>query len=157
MNLLSTAVQNVTFFQAFTLAIAFLGAVLGVINTWHGLDKSRVKLKVRPSHVIPYGGADPTINFCIEITNLSAFAVTVREAGVFYKDTTSRGAFISPTIVDGKPWPRRLEPRSSVTIYGRRPSRAEGLVKCAYAKTECGITQRGNSPALRQIAREQSR
>jgi len=27
--------------QAITLAIAVLGAVLGVINTWHGLDKTR--------------------------------------------------------------------------------------------------------------------
>jgi hypothetical protein len=149
-----TAIQDVTLIQAVTLAIAFLGAALGVINTWHGLDKFRVKLKVRPAHAIPLGAADPSIEFCIAVTNLSAFAVTVADVGVFYHGKKSRGAFIRPIFADGGAWPRRLEPRSSVTIYGRKPSRLDGHVKCAYAMTECGITQTGTSPALAQIARE---
>jgi len=37
---------------------------LGVINTWIGLDKSRVKLKVSPAPTIPVGGADPRLQFC---------------------------------------------------------------------------------------------
>jgi hypothetical protein len=156
MNLLSTAVQDVTFFQALTLAIAFLGAVLGVINTWHGLDKSRVKLRVRPAHAIPYGAADPRIEMSIEITNLSSFAITVREVGLFYKHTKARGAFPNPILFDGGSWPRRLEPRSSVMICARRPAGSPGPIKCAYARTECGVTQTGNSPALRQISREES-
>lgn len=138
---------------AITLAIAFLGAVLGVINTWHAIDRKRVKIRVRPKHAISVGAADPRITFCIEITNLSEFAVTVDEAGVFYKGIDSRGAYTRPILIDGKSWPRRLEPRSSVTVYGQPPEPKPGHpLKCAYARTECGVTRTGVSPAFKQLA-----
>jgi len=146
--------ESITIIQGITLSIAVLGAVLGIINTWHALDRSRVKLKVRPAHAIPVGGADPELTFFIEVTNLSAFAVTVHDVGVFYHGTDRRGSFVRPVLIDGGPWPRRLEPRSSVTVYGQRPeSSPEMRIKCAYAKTECGVTKTGSSPALKQIAR----
>jgi hypothetical protein len=146
--------ENITIVQAVTLSIAVLGAVLGLINTWHGLDKSRVKLKVRPAHAIPVGAANPALTFCIEVTNLSAFAVTVYDVGVFYNGTDQRGSFVQPVLIDGGQWPRRLEPRSCVTVYGQRPeSRPNQHIKCAYARTECGVTKTGTSPALKQIAR----
>ena len=145
--------DNITIFEGITLSIAVLGAVLGIINTWHALDRSRVKLKVRPAHAIPVGGVDPRLTFCIEVTNLSAFAVTVHDVGVFYRGTDQRGSFVQPVLMDGGPWPRRLEPRSSVTVYGQRPeSFPNQRIKCAYAKTECGVTKTGSSPALKQIA-----
>jgi hypothetical protein len=56
--------------QALTLTVASVGAVLGIINTWHGLDKSRVKLKVSPAQAIPVGDIDSKLRFCIEVTNL---------------------------------------------------------------------------------------
>jgi hypothetical protein len=139
--------------QGVTLAIAVLGAVLGVINTWHALDRSRVKLRVRPKHAIPVGGFDPRLRFCIEITNLSAFAVTVEETGVLYEGSTSRGAFVPPVLVDGGAWPRRLESRSSVTVYAQPPEPLEGhALKCAYARTACGVVRKGTSPAFKQLA-----
>jgi hypothetical protein len=144
---------SVTLIEAITLSIAVLGAVLGVINTWHALDRSRVKLKVLPAHAIPSGGADPRIKFGIGVTNLSAFPVTISEVGVLYEGTNTRGAIIQPLLVDGGRWPRRLEPRSSVTVYGQAPESTPDLrIRCAYATTECGHTKKGNSPALRQIA-----
>ena len=139
--------------EAITLAIAVLGAVLGLINTWHAVDKKRVKMRVRPKHAIPVGSADPRITFCIEITNLSEFAITVDEAGVFLKGTDARAAYTQPILIDGKPWPRRLEPRSSVTVYGQPPQAKPGQsLKCAYARTECGVTRTGTSPAFKQLA-----
>jgi hypothetical protein len=139
--------------QSITLSIAVLGAVLGIINTWHSLDRSRVKLKVRPAHAIPVGGVDPRLTFSLEITNLSGFPVTVEEAGVFYKGTKKRGAFIQPLVGDGGPWPRRLDSRSSVTLYTETPDSTPDLrIRCAYVKTQCGVTKTGNSPALRQIS-----
>ena len=144
---------SVTLIEAITLSIAILGAVLGVINTWHALDRSRVKLKVLPAHAIPVGGADPRLKFCIGVTNLSAFPVTISEVGILYEGTNKRGVFIEPFLADGGPWPRRLEPRSSVTVYGQVPDSTPDLrIRCAYATTECGHTKKGNSPALRQIA-----
>lgn len=139
--------------QAVTLVIAVLGAVLGVINTWHGLDKSRVKLEVRPAHAIPIGAVPTNIALSIEVTNLGSVPVTVYDVGVFYYGTDKRGSIVQPLLVDGGPWPRRLEPRSSVTVYGQRPQSIPGhRVKCAYARTQCGVTKTGTSPALKQIA-----
>jgi hypothetical protein len=144
---------NITIIQGITLSIAVLGAVLGIINTWQALDRSRVKLKVLPAHAIPVGGVDPRLTFCIEVTNLSAFAVTVHDVGVFYCGTDRRGSFVHPVLMDGGAWPRRLEPRSSVTVYGQRPeSFPNQRIRCAYARTECGVTKTGSSPALEQIA-----
>ena len=140
--------------EGITLAIAVLGAVLGLVNTWHSLDRSRVKLRVRPKHAIPVGAADPRLTFCIEVTNLSSFAVIIEETGVFYKGTDSRGAHTEPVLIDGGAWPRRLEPRSSVTVYGQRPTAELGhALKCAYASTACGVTRRGTSPAFKQLAK----
>lgn len=139
--------------QGVTLAIAVLGAVLGVINTWHALDRTRVKLRVRPKHAFPVGGFDSRLTFCIEITNLSAFAVTVEEAGVLYKGSNSRDAYTQPVLIDGGAWPRRLESRSSVTVYGQSPEPHLGhALKCAYARTACGVVRKGTSPAFKQLA-----
>ena len=137
------------------MGIAILGAVLGVINTLHSLDSSRVKLRVVPGHVIPGGTAPRGVNIYVAITNLSTFPVTVNEVGFFYRGTDKRGVFVYPVVGDGGPWPRRLEPRSSVSVYDEAPEALPGhAVRCAYARTDCGVTKEGKSPALRQIARE---
>lgn len=142
-----------TIIEAVTLSIAVLGAVLGLINTWLGLDKSRVKLRVRPMHAIPVGSADPRLTVCIEVTNLSVFAVTIDDVGFLLSGTKSRAAYTQPVLIDGGRWPRRLEPRSSVTVYGQPPEPSSGArIKCAYARTECGVTQTGVTPAMKQIA-----
>jgi len=142
-----------TTIEGVTLSLAVLGAVLGVINTWKALDKDRVKLKVVPKRAIPFGAAHPRLTFCIEVTNLSGFPVTIEEAGVFYKGTERRGAYVSPVLVDGLPWPRRLEARTSVTVYGEPPEPLGTYrLKCAYARTSCGVTARGTSGALKQLA-----
>ena len=145
--------ETVTVVEGVTLAIAVLGAVLGVINTWRAIDASRVKLKVLPKHAIPVGSADPSLQFCIAVTNLSTFPVTVNEVGVDYKNTDKRCVYFEPTLLDGGPWPRRLESRSTVTVYGPRPDLMPGHpIECAYAETDCGTKKRRTSPALKQIA-----
>jgi hypothetical protein len=146
--------ETLSAIQAATLAIAVLGAVLGVINTWHNLDKARVKLRVRPAHAVPLGETDPNLTFCVEVRNLSAFAVTISEVGVLFRGTMDRGAVLQPVTPDGGQWPRRLEPRTSVTVYSHSPTSRNGhKLKCAYAKTQCGYTKTGTTPAFRQIAR----
>lgn len=145
---------DMTIVQIATTSFAFVGAVLGVINTWHGLDKSRIKLKILPAHAIPFGGMDERLRFCIEITNLSSFPVTINDAGVLFHGTKHRAAIVSPVFLDGGTnWPRRLEPRSAITVYSQIPRSENGKkIKIAYATTQCGHTQTGNSPALHQIA-----
>jgi hypothetical protein len=137
-----------------TLAVAVLGAVLGIINTCHALSRSRLKLRVLPAHAIPIGSADARINFSIEVTNLSEFAVTIREAGFLLEGTEARASMIRPILLDGGTWPRRLEPRTSVTAYAivAPPLNNGPRIRCAYARTDCGRQRTGNSPALDQIA-----
>lgn len=144
---------DITMIQAFTIATASVGAVLGILNTWRSIDQSRVKLKVVPKQVIPYGAAPKNIGFCVEVTNLSLFPVTVDDAGVFFHGTKNRASIIQPVFTDNGSWPRRLEPRSSVSIYSELPYSTSGRkIRCAFVRTQCGRVETGTSPALRAIA-----
>jgi hypothetical protein len=156
----------------FTISCAVIGAVLGVINTWHGLNQRRVKLKVVPKIAYPRRHAesglvagymevtDPSVfpvqggqeMGCIEVTNLSAFPVTVREVG-FTIDALGkkmRAVISLPIVRDGGSWPRRLESRASVSMYFDLGCLKRNN-KRAYALTDCGTVGYGNSPALRSI------
>ncbi|QLE85710.1 hypothetical protein FLM48_11905 [Shewanella sp. Scap07] len=149
--------DGVTNLQLATFSIAVLGAVLGIINTWHNLDKKRLKVKVTPLNVVPVGGLDPRLRFGVSIVNLSDFPITVSDAGVLVKETGDHMAIVNPVFSDGGNWPRRLEPRSSVTAYSQVPTPPQGKsMGLAYARTECGALLKGNSAALKQIAREQN-
>lgn len=143
--------------EGVTLGIALLGAALGIINTWHSLDQSRVKLKVLPAQAFSVGAAPDNIDVSVTVTNLSSFPVTVNEVGFYFDGLAhndKRCVFTQPVLPDGGPWPRRLEPRSSVSVFGELPDPAKGLkIRCAYARTDCGITKEGDSPGLRQAAR----
>jgi len=142
--------------DAITLCLASVGAVLGVINTWKALDRDRAKLKVIPKHAIPFGDADPRLRFGIEVINLGTFALTVREVGVLYYGVQHRGAIVRPILLDGGPWPRRLEPRTAVSVYSQGLPSQDGRVRCAYAMTDCDLMFEGSSPALEQMSRELS-
>src|SRR5678815_1261184 len=89
----------------FTLSCAVVGAVLGIINTWHGLNQRRVKLKVLPKVAYPIshsGEFGPEMG-CIEVTNLSTFPVTVRDVGFTIDGdprTHARAAIIQPIVQD---------------------------------------------------------
>lgn len=139
-----------------TFSIASIGAVLGIINTWRAVDRDRPKLRVIPAHAIPVGGADPRLTFCIGVVNLSVVPLTVREVGVFYRGTNKRGTILLPVMADGGTLPRRLEPRTSISIYAEAKSigLAGHRIRSAYAMTACDLTFEGTSPALAQIARE---
>lgn len=136
-----------------TLAIAALGAGLGIINTWHGLNQRRVKLKVIPKIAYPvsHGGDFGQEMGCIDVTNLSVFPVTVRDVGFTIDGdprTKARAAILQPLVFDGGPWPRRLEARTSVSLYFDWTNLRRDIKK-AYVLTDCGNVAYGNSPALK--------
>jgi hypothetical protein len=145
----------VSYVQGITLAIAILGAGLGVINTWRAIDSTRLKVKVVPGYARFVGVADPSVRFYVGVTNLSSFPITVDNVGFLYRGTKQRGALVRYTLSDGGKLPRHLESRSSVSVYCDIPEPLRGHpVKCAYALTTCGVTCTGTSPALRKVVRE---
>jgi hypothetical protein len=135
-----------------TLAIAILGAVLGIINTWRNINKDKVKLKVIPKYAIFSDGEKEQL--CIEVINFSTFPLTIKEVGVQYYGTSERGAVIKPYIYDGGSFPRKLEQRTSLSAYlpiEILKSKDDHKVKCVYAMTDCGEIIKGKSPALKEM------
>jgi hypothetical protein len=141
--------------DVFTISCAVTGAALGMFNTWSSLYQRRVRLRVVPKIALPVtvlGDFGPEMG-CLEVTNLSAFAVTVSDVGFTIDDDPrkiSRAAIVQPIIHDGGTWPRRLEPRTSVSVYFN-PNAINQRIKKAYAMTDCGAVAYGDSQSLKEI------
>ncbi len=134
------------------IVLGCIGTLLGIMNIWKSMNDDRVKLLVLPKTAIPIGHSASDVDFCIEVLNKSHFPVTIVEVGFFLKGTTSRASIIEPIVIDGGSFPRRLEARSSVTVYLKaRKSGLDNSVKCAFAKTDCGEIRKGNSAALKHF------
>lgn len=144
------------------MTVALIGAGLGILNTWHNFNRQRVRLKVIPkcAWVVPAGIYSdvsrhrPTSNLCIEVVNLSEFPVTITNVGYCLPER-NRARVILPILTDNKGWPRRLQPRESVTAYVDK-NELSGSIGRAYAQTECGVTRFGNSKALMDYKRRRS-
>jgi hypothetical protein len=142
-----------------TTICAIVGAGLGVFNTLTGLSQRRVRLKVTPKLALhqPQGIYSTPNKLllngapAIEILNRSAFAVTISEAGFKLKREAEKLIPKPPFIIDGKPWPRRLEAREAVTVYFPRSNNFPKNLGSAYATTSCGKTVHGDSQALKKF------
>jgi hypothetical protein len=145
-----------------TLAVALLGAVLGVLSTCWQFNNSRVKLRVHFFFAVKFSDGFirqmpmPIQNFrefilshpgeplylSVEIINLSSFAVTINEIGFCDKNISDHRRFVAvaPEVIDEGAWPRRLVSRDAVVIYTLIGTKLETLVKYKklYAKTACG-------------------
>lgn len=134
--------DQVTAKDMFTISCAVIGAVLGIINTWNGLSQRKVRLRVVPKVAFPVSHSGRLMDEmgCIEVLNLSTFPLTVTEVGFTIDGdprTKRRAAIVQPLIHDGKPWPRRLEARESVTAYFKFDGLSHEIQR-AFAKTDCG-------------------
>ena len=145
--------------QYITLILATIGTVLGCVNTFDLLNKRRVRLRVVPQCAVFNGDGvwtsttqhDPRGTVCIEVTNLSAFPLTMQEVG-YTLPAPNRASIVKPVLHDSKGWPRRLEPRDSVTVYGVIADVPHNIRK-AFARTACGVKRFGNSAALDGLKR----
>lgn len=151
-----------------------LGAGLGIYNALHSRLQKRVKLKVVPKVAIPVRNGRGMLNDanpfreqrglspqqekfgCIEVTNLSSFAVTVDDVGFTIKGDprkNRRASVLQHILLDGRTWPCRLEPRTAVTAYFDL-NELRGHLEKAYALTECGAVGYGSSPALEGMKKQ---
>jgi hypothetical protein len=148
--------------SAITLAIACIGALLGVMNTWKMYDRDKVKLRVIPKMTLRPSPTSGNLleGMCIEVINLSYFPVTIDELGFQLKGTESRMAVTVPRFMDGGNFPRTLESRTAFTAYIEYqdiPLDSIKLIKCAYASTQCGERFTGKSKALQEIVDRSSK
>jgi hypothetical protein len=159
-----------------TSTAALVGMGLGIYNFFNARSADRVRLLVIPK-ASSYRGNDyagrelylqnrdaydmnhpsPPETLSLEVVNLSKFAVVVKEVGLKPSWSRSRITLVTPIIKDGKPWPRKLEPRESLVVsfvaQKLLESKDIGLVREAYALTTCGATCCGRSGALRDFIR----
>lgn len=154
---------------------AFIGIFLSIYNFVIERRKRSVRLKVIPKTTRQMvqsqttGGRfivtsdsrfslkDSNQYIAIEIINLSYFAVTIDEVGFHVKGKKDRLILPQPITGDQKEWPRKLEPRDTVTVYGQfaelfNQSDA-GQIKNAYAETACGEIKKGTSKALKSLTK----
>jgi len=120
--------KEISYAQSITLAIALVGAVLGIINTWRSLIKDRLHVIVRPSNMYilnreAFGGGISKKGISVEIINLSAFAVSITEIGFanfrLFRNKIKGNKQIPQDInnIQNKILPVRLESRESTTFY----------------------------------------
>jgi hypothetical protein len=145
---LVTAILGCTF--------GLLGAVLGIINTWRAFVRDQVRIKVIPT----YAFDERNEYIGIEITNLSAFPVTITGFGFLLEGREKNHI----PVLNSDCWnctiPARMETRTSINAFipmafCSRPEFA--LVKEAYAKTACGKRVTGNSAALQAHIKKMKR
>jgi hypothetical protein len=151
-----------------TLAIALLGALLGVVNTWNSWSQKRVKLRVLPKYAGNYpesmgNSADRKGKVsslygergCIEVMNDSEFPVTIAEIGFSYpKDRTKKSRrAIGVRKADGTWLPWRLEAHQSEVGYFPLSGVLGPGAKLVYAHTDCGKVVYGTSPAFKEMRR----
>lgn len=137
-----------------TLAFAIIGAVLGILNTWHTINRDRVKLLVVPRYYIASSGIS---GICIDVTNLSFLPVTVTQVAIELGCSRNQIFVFHPLYLDDTCLPHRMEPRTSITVFippgiDRDPRLIDG--RRALAKTACGRTFYGSSPAFKDHIRK---
>ena len=137
---------------AITFAIALLGAILGVMNTWRSFDRDKIRVSVSPRwafHSHPIEGSQTRL--CIEVVNLSYLPITITQVAFEHRNRKEIFAFL-PVFMDGQTMPRRLEPRASFTVFmmpGVENHEGMAEVKHAFVKTACGLVFNGTNNALK--------
>ena len=153
---------------------AFIGMGLGFYNLWSEKQKNKVKLEVIPKSVKDkehhIDGQQLTLTttnefninnshglYAFEVINHSGFNITVSEIGFLNSKGNDRASIPSPVIYDGGKWPRKLEPRESVTLYADLDSilkmKNAAYINSAFAITTCKHMEKGTSESLVQLVK----
>lgn len=153
--------------ESVTLGIAVLGAVTGSIATalsvwcWYRhIDGDRMKIRVVPSLGIPIGHAHSPHILMIQVTNLSAFPITIAKVGVLLRGTDKIVICQAATTTDGKSIERRMDARTAMTVVFPHEFITDPefrAVRCAFVDTACGARFDGSSTALHRMAKAAGR
>ena len=122
-----------------TLFIAVLGAILGIVNTWLAISRSRVLLSLSFTSSAPQNARQmPPEYLNIEVVNLSAFPVTVREIGLLADNGRLRVPCGNESLLWDVLVPRKLDSRESANfVYPIRHLNHSLSYDGIYAATAC--------------------
>ncbi|TRD12195.1 hypothetical protein FGU71_10205 [Erythrobacter insulae] len=149
-----------TILQMATFAIALVGAVLGIINTWNAVADRKPNARVRFLNV-RFVNEMEHLGYSIEVTNLSSFPLTINEVGFSLTPRWSseiERLVLLPDDQFGASLPKKIEPREQADfrMVGKIKGRSPKMIKSVYAKTACGNVFRTNSELVKQIAKQSS-
>ncbi|PYI93291.1 MAG: hypothetical protein DME97_06015 [Verrucomicrobia bacterium] len=161
-----------------TLAIAILGAGLGIINLLIDLRRNRVSLRVIPklyasgvkrgsyswnisdSDMVNADELTGERRLCVEVQNDGNKVVTVDTVGFMRKGSSHRFVILRPILADNKSLPMRLEPGDSFIAYSsftpQELWKAQGHVDYAIAETATDRIFKGTSPILEELKKQLS-
>jgi hypothetical protein len=156
-----------------TLAIAILGAGLGIINFFIDLWRNRLSLNVVPRlYASAVGGGSYSWNIsdrsmikrgelssegrlCVEVQNDGNKEVTVDAVGFMRKGSAHRFVILRPILSNNKDLPVRLQPGESFLAYSSfTPEelwKSQGPIDYAIAETATDRVFKGTSPILEEI------
>jgi hypothetical protein len=150
--------EHITLITAISgLVFGFLGAVLGVINTWRAVAHDKLRIKVTPVSTLDARTREE-IGFGIEVVNLSHIPVTITMVGLLTTDDDSM--FLTFSNITGCQLPQRMEPRTSFTAVLPISINHDGWSRIdeAFANTACGRRFTGTSRTLKaKIARARAK
>lgn len=144
--------METSWLQIATLAIAVIGAVLGVLNTWRTFNSDRVRLHVQESHGFGSGGDRLLV---LNVLNLSSFPITITSLGL---DTVAGGRhmqIVRPIFTGGESLPVRLEPRTAFTVVQPVAAlqKAQWAVTSnAYVNTACGLKIKSSGSVCAELS-----
>lgn len=139
-----------------TFGIALLGAVLGVIATWHQVNQTKVRIRVRFRMwlFVSDEGVDKVPRPTVEVTNLSAFPVWINTVGLQMRRPKEWRLLKNPLVNSPtRSLPHKLEPRQSLSAFGNPGALTLDelrRIRKAWARTDCGLTIKGSARAARE-------
>lgn len=116
--------------QAITLAVAMLGAVLGIINTWMVFWRDRVRVRVNLQGWMDSTGAT---GIGVEVVNIGRLPVTIKDIRFKLPGLEDKNLIFDPRVLQGPSMPKRLEPFASFAV------RIDARVTAKYDYTQPGV------------------
>jgi len=122
-----------------TLAVALLGAALGVLNTWRSFSKDRPRLRVNVKGWLNSYGES---GFCVEVANTGFAPVSVAQVGVLLRRPRGHVFLFAPYGLGVQSFPHALGAGESMTVYappGTDEHPALAHASRAFARTATGL------------------
>jgi hypothetical protein len=132
------------FLELIALAFGLVGTIVGIENWHRQARESDVRLRVssRPRLLVWQGEPTEFRRLVFSVVNLSKFPVIVNTVGVRLRERGAVFAVLNPEIPDGGTFPRKLEPRESMTLaLTESDEKRERLREAVrpFAGTVCGV------------------